>query len=82
MFSDSEPTLQKKKLFRFSNLFKKVKNNDSIEKFAIRRMEKYDIKSALTCLHSLGLTESESTLEAFMDCDPNAFYVAVTQTDG
>ena len=54
----------------------------SDDKFVIRKMEKKDIKSALICLEPLGLTEGESTLEAFMDCDPNAFYVAVTQTDG
>ena len=46
----------------------------------IREMRSQDIKRALDCFTAHDLQESLSTLEAFYECDPKAFYVAIDQS--
>jgi len=53
----------------------------NFHEFSFRRMEQNDIKEAILCFTSHGLQESVSTLEAFYEYDPNAFHVAVSNTD-
>lgn len=51
------------------------------DEFTFRLMEEKDMKAALMCFASHGLYESLSTLQVFYECDPNAFYVAISNTD-
>ncbi len=55
-----------------------VSNSDE---FTIRLMEEKDMNEALKVFASHGLYESLSTLQAFYECDPNAFYVAISNIE-
>jgi hypothetical protein len=50
--------------------------------YYIRRMEEKDIIGALICFGSHGLYDSISSVQAFYEYDPNAFYVAISKSDG
>jgi hypothetical protein len=50
--------------------------------YYIRRMEEKDIIGALICFGSHGLYDGLSTVQAFYEYDPNAFYVAISKSDG
>ena len=47
----------------------------------IRQMDEKDLKGGLNCFTAHGLQESLPTLEAFYECDPKAFYVALNNAD-
>ncbi|CAG2172022.1 unnamed protein product [Oppiella nova] len=46
-----------------------------------RQMEVKDLKDGLNCFTAHNLQESLSTLEAYYECDPKAFYVAINNSD-